>query len=143
MVNAYQVELWDVSGQLRQTVVRETDWFKPWKDMYPQNGPPNPFLSAVRQDTEGLLWTIVGRLDANAAAARAPQTGCQRRADCANQEYDTMIEVLDPRSGALLASRRFPEFLRGFWSDDLLTSASVGPDDTPYIDIWQVRLVRH
>jgi hypothetical protein len=60
-----------------------------------------------------------------------------------NPYVDTVIEVIDPATGRLVATRRLTNLhLRGFWSGDLLTSASIDKDDNPYLDIWQVQLKR-
>jgi hypothetical protein len=131
----YQLELWDVAGSLRKTLVRETSWFQPWgtaNEMF-----THPRVGAVRQDAEGLVWTIVKIPDTTVPFNQIVGPAGS------NRLYDTLIEVIDPENGVLLASRRFAKLhLRGFWSGSLLSSVFVDADDTPYIDIWEVKLKR-
>jgi hypothetical protein len=132
----YQLELWDIDGTLRKTLIREASWFQPWTS-YDQ-AYSSPRVLAVRQDSQGLLWTVLQIPDKNANLSQLVAGLASN-----NLLFHTLIEVIDPNSGTLIASRQFPNlYTSGFWSGSLLSSASVDAGDIPYVDIWQVTLRR-
>jgi hypothetical protein len=56
------------------------------------------------------------------------------------QLRSSIIEVIDPEKGQLLASLRFPGFVMGFIGDDRLAVLVETPDGVPRTEIWRVRL---
>ena len=140
--NRYLIELWDRSGTLRRSIVRDARWFPPWTTQ--NEVTPNPMVTSIRQDTRGYLWSVVATPDEkwSAESARRMIDSLRGRPDAPNGFFDTVIEVIDPRTGTLVATRRLPFLASGFWSGDMLISASMGRNDTPYIDVWRVHLRR-
>jgi hypothetical protein len=113
--NSYVITRWSPQGEPLLEVQRTADWFIPWTT--PATGSarydrPQPTLSAVHEDADGLLWTLV-----HVAASGWRSQGVDRGAEVApilaehNALYDTMVEVIDPVKGTLVASRR----LQGRW----------------------------
>ena len=52
-----------------------------------------------------------------------------------------MVEVFDPSTGVLLASRRVPQYLVGHIAPDAVYSLRATDDGDLRIDVWRVRLV--
>jgi hypothetical protein len=54
--------------------------------------------------------------------------------------YHAVIEVIDKRSGRLLASRRVPAFVFGFADSRHVISYREAPDLLPRLDVWRFSL---
>ncbi|MGH7460670.1 MAG: hypothetical protein ACRERX_20055 [Pseudomonas sp.] len=150
-VNRYEIERWTPNGLQRQTVRRIVDWFQPWKTRRagrPDEVRPSPRLLGVTEDPSGRLWTLV-----QTAAGDWKQTG-QPPADArmesnrpvlshdARQRYfETVIEVIDSSTGRLLASRRLPGIIAGFYQGNLITRVNEDADGFLYTDVWELRFI--
>jgi hypothetical protein len=141
--NRYEIERWDVAGILRQVLVRDTPMFPPSRVLTGMDPIPS-IIVALRQDPEGYVWTLLGIPKSGRAASSSRATGRTGGPppNALNEIFDTVIEVLDPRTGTLVASRRMPLMANGFWSGDLLTTIETNSDDVPVMSIWQVHLTR-
>jgi hypothetical protein len=68
----------------------------------------------IFEDEDGLLWVFTKVLSPEAPPLALPEPGAgPRRRDrsVTNDRFDTVVEVIDPQSGELLASRRFGQYL--------------------------------
>ena len=109
----YILERWDPSTgeQLQSTRIR-SDWFRESLEPYTdETVRPPPLVDGLWEDEDGLVWTIVQ--DADVDWEPPPGANEHRPFDEHeyNRTYDCVIEVVDPRSGRVLASRRFDEAL--------------------------------
>jgi hypothetical protein len=107
----YLLEQWNINGTPLKVIERKADWFTPWtwtpgRETDVRIAPPDPHVSGLAVDSAGLLWVAVQIRDT------AWKPGQRSEAAVSTAEYarsiDTMIEVIDPRRPALLASRRVP-----------------------------------
>ena len=125
--NQYRMERWDTAGQLQLVLERDASWFPPWTSMggmYDTKGGP------VQEDETGQLWTISGLPPALLSKPRPTRGGLhietpEDRPDFTSYENmfggaNAIIEVLDPSTAKLVASRRFPFFIGGFAGDGLI-----------------------
>jgi hypothetical protein len=55
--------------------------------------------------------------------------------------YDTMIEVLDPRSGTIVAQYRAPGFFLHQLGDGYLASVYQDDNGAPFVRLWKAELV--
>jgi hypothetical protein len=144
----YELELWDLDGHPQRSVSRSVDWFPPWTDLHHQPiniVKPRTALGAIRQDAEGRLWVFLSVADKNwrrgHEASHMGENGTPVYSGVEKDRYlDTMVEVIDPRRGRLVASVRMPVVVEGLVGDDLAyswRSDSLGYD---HIDIWRLRL---
>jgi hypothetical protein len=60
----------------------------------------------------------------------------------ANKLFDTILEVIDPKSHAVLASTRLTPRLERFLGDGLLASYREDGMGWPFIQIWRIGLER-
>lgn len=126
----YQLELWRRDGQLDRVLSREASWFE-------TRGVSRSLVAGITEQ-DGLLWTVINVPKRTIELSRdAPMTNAWL-----NQNYDTRIEVIDPATGQLVVSQRFPGYIRGFFDGILAIGSSEDRAGTEYLNVWRVQLVR-
>lgn len=113
VLGSWRVERWDTTGASLGEMVREPAWFPPYDSYQPPapGVPPQPALQSFWFDSAGRLWVLgkaadpawadgVGALD-----ARGGDEGTSVITD-PDRVYDTVLEVIDPATGELLATTR-------------------------------------
>jgi hypothetical protein len=142
----YVFELWAFSGQKIRELERNVSWFRPHNGSNGDNpnAPPNPLIMDLRMDSTGKLWVIAHVADENWTSGLGNVRGLYDRqvrgvAD-ANKYWDSIIEVIDPVAGTLVASQRFDQLLR--WIDESAYARAYREDATgaPFIDVFRVSL---
>ena len=105
----YVLERWDPStGEMLQSTRIRSDWFRESLEPYTdETVRPPPLVDGLWEDEDGLVWTIVQDADVDWEAPRRANEHRLFDAQEYNQTYDCVIEVVDPGSGRVLASRRF------------------------------------
>lgn len=127
------LEEWSLEGERLRTIDRELDWFAPWDSTDVQRLRFRPRVAGLGIDAEGRLWvkTYVPLLDRQ--TARSPTDY--------DRIMDTILEVVDPATGALLAQRRFDEAsIRRVGGRDLWATARQDSSGYVLIDVWRARL---
>jgi 6-bladed beta-propeller len=116
--NEYVLQLF-VDGQPRKVLARDVDWFRPWEGVEEErNAPRRPTLEAVAERDDGLLTVVATVADANWEQARGAivqEFGAgERRADALPRRlmWDSVVEIIDPEAGAILAAARSDDYLR-------------------------------
>lgn len=147
-VNQYRMELWSTSrGQLVTVLERDARWFPPWTNHSGEidvDEPP-PRLLSMRVDAQGLLWVLTMVADANYKPIAQRIPGRERPVWTVADEArlnDTIIEVIDPTTGRLIASRRFPQALSRFVGSDLVLETIVDDEQDVALRLWSIRLLR-
>lgn len=109
----WRLEHWDSSGAPLGVIERQPSWFLPY-DRYDAPTPeraPSPTLMDAWFDASGRLWVLGKAADAKWAAglgALHPDTGRTVTAVVdPDKVYDTVLEVINPKTGALIAETRF------------------------------------
>jgi hypothetical protein len=115
--NRYRVEQHDLSGKFLQGFTRRVHWFPTWRSDPAENIQAvleelaKPRLLGVRQTPDGLLWTHIALVDDPDRVPRLPEPNtvneraATRLMSSVLANYVTMIEVIDPRTREVLASR--------------------------------------
>lgn len=141
----YEVELWDPEGSLRKVLRRDAPWFprRERRGRVMGQEPPDPLVQAVRVLANGHLAVLVSVPDSHwrPRSREAGEFG-PRGLGYERVEYETVIEIIDPSSGRLIASGRHPEFMFGFLGDDLVVSRRVDEWGFLYLDVWRWRTER-
>ena len=145
----YVIELWSVSGRHVQTLVRDPAWFRSDPSARPQLSPdePAPAQATPRIDAEGRIWTVSHLADDRWREALSTVRSLIGRDELgvtegARDRYqDSVIEVIDPDQGSLLASLRVDPHLTFISNSGF--AASYRQDDlgNPFIDVWRLLLV--
>ena len=138
----YILERWDPSTgeQLQSTRIR-SDWFRESTEPYTdETVRPLPLVVGLWEDEHGLVWTIVR--DADVDWAPPPRANEHRPVDRQqySRTYDWVIEVVDPGSGRVLASRRFSEWLRYRPPSRILVSRADTILTIVAYDVWKPTL---
>ena len=141
--NRYEVHLMDVEGAVLRTVVRDVDWFPEWTEWQPPyEGPPLPRLFAIQEDDLGRLWVMlsVAATDFRPLPRPSEVAGVNEPMGSDHPSFDTIIEVLDARSGELIAARRFSALLGEFLPRQHIAIPELEPDGDQAFRIVQLAL---
>ena len=139
--NQYRLERWDPSGSLLRVITRDVWWFP--ASTYPLRTSVQGGI--VQEDTAGNLWTVarIPTLDAKRPIIEGPE----RKVDYTSYEsfygqWASMVEVIDPQGGRLIASQRFPFSISGFVTQG--TVCRFNEDDLGYmvLEIHRIRVRR-
>jgi hypothetical protein len=129
--NQYKVEKWNIASESRVlTLERRPRWFQPSTSTVG----PSTRLTGVREDGSGNLWTLIS----------VPTDEHEVKiADGAliNDHLDTIVEILDPKAGDLLATTR-SDVLFARWAGDFTFSVREGADLSILVDVWRATIHR-
>ncbi len=135
----YVIEKWDPATGARLSRVQvHSSWFVE-SPRYPA-GPkdrPHPIVEAL-WEREGLLWILIRDADANWKPSPEPER--RLTPSTMNEIYDWVIEVVDPSSGAVLASMRSGSDISGRPPQTFVIWYSTSPPDG--LDLWTPVLTR-
>ena len=128
------LEEWSLEGERLRTIDRDVDWFPPWDSTDVQQLRFRPRVADLGIDAEGRLWvkTYVPLADRQTARSAADY----------DRVLDTILEVVDPATGALLAQRRFDEaHLKRVAGRDLWATARQDSSGYVMVDVWRARVL--
>jgi hypothetical protein len=145
----YVVEYYDNLGKRRHRWRRDPTWF-PAVDTIrwaTPREPPRPLIMGIDQTSDGLLWVVLAIADREWPRGLGPPQqgeGGQVYYPIADWEraYDALIEVVDPRVPALVASARLDVFIVGAVGGRFLAAAKEEASGQPYIVLYRRRLSR-
>jgi hypothetical protein len=106
-VNEYEIEHYDSEGTLISRHRRVVDWFSAWDAVAASTtNTPRPAVARIRTDSLGRLWVFI-RIPSRPPTASGNAPNGERALNLAqyNRAFDTLIEVLDPRSLTVIARR--------------------------------------
>jgi len=139
--NRYELSLWSVNGKVRE-IQRTVPWFPP---QIAYQGPgralrPTPSVSGIWDDGQGQIWVVLQVPDSK---WRPPPPEMLPRGEIGppidyDREYDTIIEIIDIRTGQLLASQRFDQSLRYLMPGGFVLHDREDDDAEPYLDVWRL-----
>jgi len=147
--NSYRYELhkWTDQGEHVESFHRQPGWFAKDSPVWLGNPgtPPPPVVAAIQEDQEGLLWVFL-RIPAETwriGWTRAPVGAREVPASLIDIEklFDTMIEVIDPRVGAVLARERLKGYLIRVTDHHQVSIYAEDQDGNPIIRVIGVTLV--
>ena len=114
-MTAYRLELWDQSGNRVRSITREVPWFAPHAHFgIDYDSPltrPNPGIRDLMMDEDGNLRVAIFRADEQWEDGLGSVRGIYDREMTGPTSYndymDTVVEILDPETGELVASATF------------------------------------
>ncbi len=144
-LNQYEIQLIDVTtGATVRRLTRTVPWFASWlKPMASRFLPekPQPSLFGIRRDSHGLLWVIIEVADPRWREVVTHPANQEEFGISDDQlYYDSVIEVIDPKTGDLLATRRFPEAISHFVADDAVGAVIEDASGVPMLHVWRLKL---
>lgn len=138
---SYVVELWSNDGEMLARYERNVPWFEPWTQV---DGPitthaPKPRITGVWVDDEKRLWVVLNVADPEYRPIEnlPGGHGVSLTADHHDQIWATVIEVIDTRTGALIASTRTARNLPFIKNGGLVFEYRESSAGEPLYDIWR------
>ena len=145
--NHYRIDKWSPDGDHIARIERDAPWFRPWEEWpgVDYEVRPLPAIVGVRDWGDGLLMVVVRLADANWRPIRptlVPLPGHETIEPSQREElYDTVIEILDTRSGKVLARTRVDESVVGLVGRDGFCSYAEHTElGEPKYVVWSVGL---
>ena len=149
--STYTLTRWDAELKPVMVLRRRPTWFSEPSDLLNggPNHPPSPRLIGLGEDPTGLLWSIclVPSPDYAEAWANVPrQRGSGGVSEIRAAAIDfsklhyTTVEVIDPRTPAVVASTTLRRRPISTLPDARLAFAATLPDGTPVVEVVQLRL---
>ncbi len=135
----YRLEEWDLEGRLLRSLVVPTPWFPRWETR-PSDKPPPPIIIDIQEDSEGYLWTIISVPDRRYRPV--PAGTPMKDIPLGDHQFDTIIEVIDPRRNIVLASSRIDQNIRGFSCERTVFGYAEDAAGLPRIEAWKLSIVR-
>ena len=143
--DAYVLEEWGTDEKLRRTLRREAPWFR-WAGY----GEISPGVSQLHVTHDGLLYVLVRRPkeEYRKEFERARRRGEYVAREARDGLTEVLFEVIDTRSGELLASELHPAAQAREFAPKALFKGSLsgyrykeGDDGLPFVEIVRVELV--
>lgn len=140
--NAYELSAYSMAGtRLEPTnrrYRRQVDWFQPWTEPSRGAEPPKPNVNQIAFGPEdpSLLWVLISVADAEWAPV-PPQRSSKELIDSL---YDDILEVIDVKSGSVLASRRFGPSLSRLTFQGLIPALRIDDANKVWMDVFMPTL---
>lgn len=144
----YVVQRWDQSGRLLSTLVRNAPWFRtdvPISTGQDGTRPTGTFVG-VREDNQGVLWTVVNVASDNWQKALGSPTiirGSRNYRNIRNDLlFDSIVEAIDPIKGEVIQSIRIPGLISLFASDRTVGKYYEDGAGIPRLQLLHLELAR-
>jgi hypothetical protein len=127
---------------------REVSWFPPrlapGSSLLSADVPPEPFLRDLHQDDHGYLWVLitVAGTDWRTGVRADPSGGHGIRVVDEERYYASVIEVINPAEGSVMASLRVPHHLTHFVGPRLVAGPHTGPKEVPQMRVYQLDITK-
>ena len=120
----YMIDLWDTSGRRLESLRRDAPWFvKRRTRSLARLSPPPTDPKGLAADSDGLLWVLFSVADSDWVGYEAPGWGPEqneersypgRNRHLEDGVFDSVLEVVDPELGVVIARARHDEYFYGF-----------------------------
>ncbi|MGQ0764374.1 MAG: 6-bladed beta-propeller [Gemmatimonadota bacterium] len=148
-VDRYLVENWDPSGRQLASVERQVAWFSeqsadlrssrvPVTSPERLTKPPPSAIRGLQYDSTGHLYVLlaVAGSDWRSHDIRVGE-GIRLGADVLDKMFDSVLEEIDPGTGAVLGSLRVPQHFDRIIGRNTLASMRELPDGDRVVDVWE------
>lgn len=142
----YRIVRWTSDGNKLQTLERRPKWFAGPSDfgLGSPTTPPKPGISAVIEDSSGLLWVFV-RMPAKTWREAWPSTGSRSgeyeyRSIALDKLFTTTIEVIDPKAGRVVTRRSLEQFVVSALPGSRAATYGVDAEGVVRVSILQLTL---
>ena len=125
-INQYELRILDSAGRTKRVLIRKPTWFAPWTAQPPLlTAPPNPVVAGILVDDLARIWVSVlvpspsFQPTRQGAPTASPSLGDTSHGRVRTDErtfpylrylrsFETIVEVIDPRQGVIVARARLP-----------------------------------
>jgi hypothetical protein len=144
----YRLTLWGVDGKKEKTLERRASWFPKIEraaSLGSPERPPEPGLSAIVEDSSGLVWVFT-KVPAPTWRDAWPRSGTRGELSISKIAHDklfhTRIEVIDPVVGRVISRRTLDAFVVEALDGPRAAVFVLGRDGIPRLEIYQLQLKR-
>lgn len=144
--NGYNLSEWRNDATLVRRFERRPAWFNgsaPSRIGGP-NKAPDPFIRGIERDADGLLWVFINTPGKNWQDGWPKIAPGQREVRGSDMVYgklfDTMIEVIDPRTARVVARAQFDGYAMSILTGKRAAFLEQTPDGDERIVIREFRL---
>jgi len=148
-LHRYVIESLSGDGVFELRIERVADWFRPYETYWlpSPTTPPATRIMGLWEDDAGLLWVIghVAGRDWSKGLAPGRLLEGQMSYPVVNDQivYDGFLDVIDPRAGSVVATKRLPGTLDLVVAPGVVAGLRQAPEGWLYLDVWLTRLVSH
>ena len=142
--NRYDREQWSVTGANTLVVQRRPEWFPPRRTGATVNilaERPVPIVTGAWEAPNGLMWA---RIDVAARDWKPMWRPGEPERSISTADHtrliDTILEVIDPQTGRIVASQRIDVPLKRFFGDGFTFSHREDSLGYRSIDVWALRV---
>jgi hypothetical protein len=141
----YRIELWTAAGEHVITLERDANWFRPWSvsDLRtPAAGLQRPRISGLAEDDDARLWVTIAVPNPDWHPSSTTHELRMSELD-PNEMFDTVIEVLDPGKGRVIARAKRKGMVTGFiGGGTVVYTKREDHAGNTLIDVWEMRVER-
>jgi hypothetical protein len=135
----YRVEERTKTDNPLRIVTRSVDWFPPYDaETYQSDAsesPPSPAIVGIQYDSD-YLWVAISVADEDWRPSDRGAMSWNR----INEQWDTVIEVLNLETGSLVDNIRMDGFVRGFSGDRQVYTLREDDLGMLYVDVWSLEI---
>jgi hypothetical protein len=139
---SYAIELWSLSGSLLRTIERSVAWFpvQPSRARFLPGVEPTPIIRDIWYDGRNHVWVLTHIADARWRDQFVTGRPANEAFNGDLEAYlDSVIEVIDTRRNAVVAYRRFDQYIAAITQHGHL-GVYREVNHVPLIEIWSVSL---
>ena len=149
----YRIDLWDTSGRLIESLRRDAPWLEKRKETESPSyiAPPPTDLTGLTADSDGLLWILLRVADPEWVGYDVPLAderlveggsypGWNRHLE--DGVLDTVLEVVDPELGAVVARAQYDEYFFGFAGPKVVVHYDGSSNDAGTYTVLRIALSR-
>jgi hypothetical protein len=145
-VDRFRIDEWGADGEKLRTFTRTASWMPEvtFRSAGVFGDRPTAHIEATAEDADGLLWVLSGVPSEDWRDALGPpesergRTGYPKRDQ--GRLYDTMVDVIDLRTGQLLLSSRHGGHIRFVLKPGIVARYREDSVGTPLLDILRLGL---
>ena len=142
----YRLTQWDRNLEALQTLERHPRWWsRPSVDLVgSRSKPPDPHVVALELDETGLLW-IFAHVPGTDWRAGWPQSKPGAQETSVNEMrldrlYRTVVDVIDPQAGTLVATTTIDRFTVNALPDRRLATYAVTNEGIPVVEVLKLHI---
>lgn len=131
---------WGLDGERQSQLELAPSWFpepsvrpeRPVQEARSHTVAPPTFLVGIQIDSSGNIWSVVRVTDPDWTPSEEPSTP--------DEMYNSIISVVDPVSGEIIASRRLPVFVKHLLGEGLALVQRSDSNGIPFADVVAIGL---